>query len=433
MERDLQLNFFGEASRSAQAAFGATPDQLVAKWSKLDPRGYADSRMTPRKKFIAAILQENMARSMSEQPHMYSMNMEAISFFRDNGMLSYHKELEHAAKGDNDALCESLRRKIVDATTTAAVPTIAVQFLPMVTRAVASNPIMDLVVTIPMTGPSANIVYEDFLYDDNGAYSDGTRVDTNDDPTYSDRTDCTAAANEIRANYQRETMTATEKVLAAQICLAAEQDAQAQFGVSIEARLRAKLFFIMMREWARLVADDIRTMASNTSSYSNTVPAPYTSLNTNEYRKVLAETCVVADAAVQEAVYEPTKWLVMTPTVWSTLERTLRFEFDRSGPASQSGVINQVSGEQGSMITAGRWDVHTDPYFAANTILGGITQFTQPDHAGQAPYYFGAYHMAENVSMLFLPRTQVIELGGQTRAARKMVEPGAYFRVDITA
>jgi len=435
---DPQLNYFGECHRAARLAYGMSAAELVAKWRAIDPEGHALPGMNDRKRFIAASLCENMERSlrgMTPEGGGWSMNAECVDFFRRNEMLREQKFLAHAGRQEsvNEQLVEQLKRAINEATTTASVPSIAIQMFPMVTRAIASNPIFDLVVTIPMAGPSANLVYEDVLYDDNGAYSDGTRTDNNEDPNFGDRTDCTANAKEIRANYQRETLTATEKVIAAQICLSAEQDAQAQFGVSIEERLRMKIYQLMIREWARLVVDDLRTLAGNGTSYSLTVPAPFTSLNTNEYRKVLAETLVVLDAAVQEDVYEPTTWLIMSPTRWAYLERTLRFEFDRAGSAATPGNINQVSGEFGRAIMNGRWRVYTDPFYPDASILMGLTQFTVAEHQGQAPYYFGAYQMADNVSMLFQPRSQVIELGGQTRAARKMAEPNAFALLTITA
>lgn len=419
-----------EIRSAVNTSFGLSADELIRKWEALDPAGYADKRLVGHKRLVAAVLQENMARSA--QTGMWSYNTEMYELLRANRMLSEHKLLDRLVRESAPAdQIDAIKRRL-ETTTTSAVPSIAVQMLPLVTRAVAANPIFDLVTTIPMTGPCANIIYEDFLYDSSGeTYSSGTRVDTNEDPTYSDRDDCTANANELRAYYQRETMCASEKVLAAQICLAAEQDAQAQFGVSIEERMRAKIFAIMVREWARLVADDIRTMAGNTTTWSQTAPSPYSGLNTNEWRKVLNETVVVGNAMVEADIFEGTTWLLTSPTIWAILERTMRFEAKGTLVLADPTVLRQVTGEFGEKYD--RWTVYRDQFFAANTILLGLTTFTIPEHEGQSPYYFGAYQMADNVSMLFHPRTQMIELGGQTRAARKMIEPNAYVRIDITA
>lgn len=436
---DPQMKFFGEAMRGASDAYRMSPEQLVEKWSQIDPAGYADPRMTPRKKFIAACLQENMERSMLGQTAdggRWGMDAQCYELFRKEGMTAEHRALREAVRAASkdasvQALVEAAQRRVAEATVASAVPAIAVQMLPLITRAIASNPVFDLVVTIPMQGPSANIIYEDTLFDSTGeTYGSGQRVDLNDDPTYSDRNDCQAAANEIREFFQRETMTATEKVLAAQICLSAEQDAQAQFGVSIEERLRGRIYQLMLREWGRLVMDDLRVMAGNTTSWSQTAPAPYSSLNTNEWRKVLAETCVVGDAMVREDVYEGTTWMVTTPTTFALLERILRFEARNTMQTQQPTRLSQVTGEFGDKYD--RWTVYQDHFFASSRILLGLTTFTVAEHAGQGAYYFGAYQMADNVSMLFQPRTQVIELGGQTRAARKMIEPNAYCLISIT-
>ena len=47
--------------------------------------------------------------------------------------------------------------------------------------------------------------------------------------------------------------------------------------------------------------DEVRT-AGKTGSWSATAPAPYSSLNTNEWRKVLLETVITVDAAIRKAV-----------------------------------------------------------------------------------------------------------------------------------
>ena len=379
-------------------------DALVENWRKLDPKGYAN--MDDRKARIAAVLQENFVASARKNPHLFSLNDKCRELFNARGV-----------------------RRMDETTTDSDVADIVAQLLPIISRAVSENPVFNLVNVLPMTAPSANIVYFDVSYGSSGgAYSSGSRVDLNDDPTYSDRTDCTAAARELNMALNRETTTAADKVLGGQICITAEQDAQAQYNISLRERLAMWILKLLEREWARLVTDDLRTMAGNTTSWSATVPAPYSSLNTNEWRKVLVETLITLDAAIREDVYEHSTWLLTTPTSGAIIERIQRP--DAPSPVLPGPGSVTLAADQENTRVAGRWAYYQDPFFADNTFLIGVRD---PKLVDTAPYYFMPYQMADNVSMLFHPLTQVLEMGAISRASRKMIEPNYFGRLDVTA
>lgn len=400
-----------EYAAGVDSAYQGGLDSLVAKWSGKDPEGYALPGLQSRsKRNLAAAMQENAVRSMRRNRHLWGCDTAARELFKGSDLYE-GMGLDEVTQGSDIA-------------------TIALQILPIITRAIASNPIFDLIDTLPMTGPSANIVYFDVLYCTGGAYSARSRVDINEDPTYSNRTDCTAAANELCMQMQRETTTATDKVLAGQICITAIQDAEAQFRVSLRDMLRDRIYRIMVREWARNCTDDIRTMATYTGSWSATAPGPYSSLNTNEWRKVLVETMHTLDASVRTGVYEPTEWILTTPAAAAIIERIHRPALPALTQALQGQAQNlqMLTGEFGEGYD--RWRLYQDPYFAANTFTGGRKTFTLVPNS---PYYFLPYQFLDNVQELFLPRTQVLEMGGITRAARKMIEPKAYWTLTVTS
>lgn len=401
-----------EAAAGLESAYKGGTAKLVEKWSRRDEAGYAHPGLqTASKRRLAAVLQQNLLTSMRKNPQQFGVDERARALFRNSDLFE-GSQLDEVTQGSD-------------------VATIALQILPIITRAIAENPIFDLIDTIPMTGPSANLVYFDVLYcSSGGAYSSGSRVDINDDPNYSNRTDCTAAAKELCMTLNRETTTATDKVLGGQICVTAMQDAESQFKVSLKDMLRDRIYRIMVREWARLATDDIRTMAGFTGTWSATAPGPYSSLNTNEWRKVLVETMVTLDASVRGRVYEPTEWILTTPASAAIIERIHRPALQGVSNAlvGQAQNLQMISGEFG--VPYDRWMLHQDPYFAANTFLGGRKTFTLVPNS---PYYFLPYQFLDNVQELFLPLTQMLQMGGITRAARKMVEPKTYWNLTVTA
>jgi hypothetical protein len=316
----------------------------------------------------------------------------------------------------------------LDTTVTGDIATIATQILPIITRAVAENPIFSLVDSIVMTGPQANIVYFNTKYGSTGgAYGHGSRVDLNDDPTYSDRANCTDTARELNMEVQKETTTASEKVLGGKICITAMQDASSQYTIALDEVLANEIQRQQNREWARLVTDDLRTMAGNTASWAATAPGPYSSLNTNEWRKVLVETMITLDASIRTDVYEPSEWALSDITTGAILERVQRMYAPMATGNPAHGTIKLGSGEVGNFVD--RWAYYQDPFFAANTILLGRKKCNLVPHS---PYYFLPYVFAANVSMLFYPLTQTLEMAAQTRAARKMINNNHFGRLTIT-
>jgi hypothetical protein len=397
-----------------------SPDaNLVGLMAARDPEGYSSPRLDRRKAILAAQLQANMLRAMQDGRFKAAMNNECRDLFRKNGLLYSQRAKAQGVE---------VPGWVQDTTTGSDIATVATTALPVITRAISENPIFDLVETFVTETEKVSIAYFDVLYGSSGgAYSAGSRVDINDDATYSDRIDCVTAGKELNMRVAREESTVQEKVLGGKICITAEQNAR-QWGLSLQEKLAEWILRLHRREWGRLVTNDLRAMAGNTGSWSATAPAPYSSLNTNEWRKVLLETCVTVDAAVRADVYEPTEWMLTDTVTSAILERIQRFYAPMPIGNPMVSTTAQVVGEFGAVID--RWRHYADPYFAANTILLGRRNFTLVPNA---PYYFIPFMWAQDIAMLFYPLTQILEMAAQSRAARKMIEPNAYGRVDITS
>lgn len=416
---------------------GMSLKEVVAKRTAKDPVNFLDKAMernffpraqsrgsAGRKKEQIAVQVEMSERNIASRKMFYELGDKAQKLFRDNGMMMDQK----VRSGVQDPKRQTEIIRMLETTLGSDVATVALQILPIITRAMAYNPILDLVGTFNATGPQVNIVYLDLTYASAaGSYSAGDRIDINQSISYSDRTDCTASAKKLNAKLQKELATVTDKVLGADICLPALQDAMNQFGLDLEERLAVAIVMQMIREWARLVSDDLRTMAGKTGSWAATVPGPYSAFPTNEWRKVLYETMVYVDAQIVAAIYEGTQWAIMHPNIAQVLERVKRFVASPGGAQNQAGSISLVAGEFGDLEE--RWSYWKDPYFADKTILMGRrgSSLVENDF-----YYWIPYIMADDVRELFNPDTMTLTLGAITRAARKMIVPNAFGRVDIT-
>jgi len=416
---------------------GMSLKEVVAKRTAKDPVNFNNPAMDQsffpratsrgsagRKKEMIAVQAEMAERRISDRKMYYELGEKAKMLFRDNGMMMDQKVRSRVQ--DPRRAAEIIR--MLETTLGSDVATVALQILPIITRAMSFNPILDLVGTFNATGPQVNIVYLDITYASaSGTYSAGDRIDINQSVSYSDRTDCTASAKKLNAKLQKELATVTDKVLGADICLPALQDAMNQYGLNLEERLSVAIVMQMIREWSRLVSDDLRTMAGKTGSWAATVPGPYSAFNTSEWRKVLFETMVYVDSQIKNAIYEGTQWAIMNPNIAQVLERVKRFVASPGGAQNQPGTISMVAGEFGDL--EGRWSYWADPYFADKTILMGRrgSSLVENDF-----YYWIPYVMADDVRELFEPDTMTLTMGAITRAARKMIVPNAFGRVDIT-
>ena len=103
-------------------------DQLVKRMVEKDPAGYSDGRMTPQKARISAMLQDNMLRDLGKGQFSASMNDDCRSLFSKHGMLY-------------DQMAKASGKTFQDTITGSDIATIATQILPVITRAVAENPI----------------------------------------------------------------------------------------------------------------------------------------------------------------------------------------------------------------------------------------------------------------------------------------------------
>lgn len=404
------------------------PKALVEKWSKLDSNY---SQIAPHVRPAVAQLQENAWRSIVANPRGYLPNEDMRALFRHEGVALVKDPA--VAK-----MCEQLKRARPDAfredTTTADVAVTALQILPAVTRAFLISPFLGkgLVAVRGLTTPSANIPILDVVYGSaGGAYAADTRVDRYEDPTYSDSTDCMAAPREIDASITRETVSVGLKKLGNDTCIPAIQWADSQWGIDLRSVLRDMIQQVMVREWARNISDAIRTMASFSSTWSQTAPAPYSSLNTNEWRQVFGETLITNDASVRGLIYESTEWIVWTPAVAAILQRLARaIAKPVMGPTTQAGALDFATGQFGE--TWSRFATYEDPFLAANTAIQGRgTLTTTPTPVD--PFMFLAYQMLADVSFLLYPKSQTVEMGGQTQAALKMLVPGAFCTTTVTA
>lgn len=420
-----------------ESRLGMTMEQVIEKRAAKDPAGFdpaimdhsffpraTAAGMQGRKREQIAIMAEISERRVAERSMYYTLGEKAKQLFRQNGMLFDQKVRQR----EKDASKQDQIIRMLETTLGSDVATIATQILPLITRAMSYNPVLDMVGTFNMAGPSANILYLDLKYASAaGTYSARDRIDINESVAYSDRTDCTASSKKLDATLLKETTTATDKVLGAKLCITAMQDAMNQFGLDLEQRLAVAIMVEMIREWARMVCDDLRTMAGNTASWAATVPGPYSAFNTNEWRKVLFETMVSVDNDVVADIYEPTQWAIMNPNVAKVLERVKRFVAQAGPTQGQAGSISTLTGEFGDAFE--RWSYWKDTYFADKTILMGRRGSTLVENDF---YYFCPYVMADDVRELFDPDTMTLTMGAITRAARKMIEPNAFARIDIT-
>ncbi len=311
----------------------------------------------------------------------------------------------------------------------------ALQILPAVTRAFLISPFLSkgLVKTVGLTTPSANIPILDFLYGTNGGVDGAaTRLDNQEDPTYSDASDCMADPREIDASITRETVTVSIKKLGNDICVPAIDWANSQWNIDLKGMLRDMIQQVMVREWARNISDAIRTMAGVTASWSLTIPGPYSSLNTNEWRQVLAETIVTMNATARARIFEGFEWGVWTPAVAAILQRSQRAitNLTFNGNVTDPSTLGYASGQFGDVAPG--LEMHEDPFLSANTIvLGRKTLQLTPTPVD--PFMFLAYQMMADVSFLLYPKAQRIEMGGLTQAALKMLVPNAFGTLSIVA
>lgn len=420
-----------------EQALGTSLPRLIEKRQKKDPLAFSEvlsdaelfpkvqtTASKPMRREIMAVQAEVMERRVAERWPMWKVDPAVTGIFKQNGMMLEQK----AARIEDANLREQTLRALRETTTPSDIATVACQLIAIVTRAMANNPMLGLVGSFNLTQPSGQLVYLDALRAAScGSYSAGSRVDLQDAPDCWDRTVCTDTIAKLNARIQRETATATDKALGADICLPAQQDGLNQWGINLEEFLSQQIMIQMIREWARNVADDVRTMAGNTRTWSSTIPGPFSSLNTNEWRKVLFETVVQLDADIRADIYEGAQWMLVGTALGATMRKVKRFQLNAPAAQDTSGALGRLPGEFGTFEDwLAYWE---DPFFAANTVLIGRKGSSQVQNDF---YYWLPYVMADDVRMLFDPQTMTIHLGGLTRAARKMVEPNAFGRIDVS-
>jgi len=433
-----QMNPMQENRSLAERVLGTSLPALLEKRQRKDPRSFAegeilkDEVMFPKvqsaskahRRELMAIQAEMLERKVAERWPAWRIDPSVTNLFRQNGIMLDQK----VARIIDPTMREAALKALRETTTPADIATVACQLIAIVTRAMANNPVLGLVGSFNLTQVSGQIAYLDVLRAAScGSYTANSRVDLQDAPDCWDRTTCTDTIPKINARIQRETATATDKALGADICLPAQQDALSQWGINLEEFMSRQIMIQLIREWARNVADDVRTMAGNTGTWSSTVPGPYSALNLNEWRKVLFEAVVQLDAAIRQDIYEGAQWMLLGTTLGSTLRKIKRFQLNAPAAQNQAGSLGQLPGEFGTFEDwLAYWE---DPFFAASTILIGRKGSSQVENDF---YYWLPYVLLDDVRMLFDPQTMTIHLGALTRAARKMVEPNAFGRIDVT-
>lgn len=422
----------------AEKALGMPLEMLVEKRAQKDPVAFneaeiiRDSELFPQvnsasrsdRKTIMAMQAEMMERRVAERWPAWRVDESYTNLLKQNGLMLDQK----ASRIVDPSVREATMNALAETTTPANIATVACQLIATVTRAMANNPILGLVGSFNLTQVSGQLIYLDVIRNAScGSYSTNDRIDLQDSPDCWDRTVCTATIPKINARIQRETATATDKAIGADICLPAQQDALSQWGVNLEEFLSRQIMRQMIREWSRNVADDVRTMAGNTGTWSSTIPGPYSALNVNEWRKALFEAIVELDADIRADIYEGAQWMLTGTALGATMRKIKRFQLNAPAAQDQAGALGRLPGEFGTFEDwLSYWE---DPFFAASTVLIGRKGSSQVENDF---YYWLPYVLLDDVRMLFDPQTMNIHLGGLTRAARKMVEPNAFGRLDVS-
>lgn len=416
-----------------EQAYGMTAPELLSKWEGFDPKGF-DLLKSQRLKLSAAVAVENVMRQAMapDAKYTWKFNQEARDYFAKEGALAEQVDIRYLESHKRSAEAAPLKR-MVETMTTSDVATIARALVYVVVRAFAENPMWNVITTINMASRSVWVAYEDLLWDSTtGAYPQGDRVDLEEDPLYADRGSCTADAALLKLRYQAEQMTAEDKLLGAQVCLSAIQDAQDQYGRNPQEILPARILRELSREIIRKATSDWLNMGTWTASWSQTATGVYTTLSYNEYRKTLGEAILGLSTTIEKAVFEGAQFIDTTIDNYGILKKILRYTVGAIPQRSQDPAkLSTVSGEFGE--TFDEMDLFRDPFMDSGKLLMGVKQFTVGDHAGQVPYLLGLLHMADQVAMLYHPGTTVMEMAAQSRYGRKMLYPSGIGTLTVTA
>jgi len=270
-----------------------------------------------------------------------------------------------------------------EATLSTNIATFTTSLLPAVRRIYSRLLAMELVSVQPLSGPSGYIYYIDHKYGTTkGSIQVGDRVDSKQDPSYSNSTEA-GAISEINVELTSKLVSTESKKLKAIWTLESQQDLSSQWNLDVWGELQPVLVDQIAREIDRLIINALYAGAGagNVNWYTNGyLTDDKSTWERRAYRKTLYEAICEAAALVYKKRFVTPNWLLMGVDTFTRIQKLEKFAADPTIKSDQTAGI----GWRYEGTLANKYSVYVDPWITTEKILVG---FRGPDWKYAVGYY----------------------------------------------
>lgn len=224
-----------------------------------------------------------------------------------------------------------------------------------------------------MSQPTGLAFTLDHQYSAAGAYSIGTSIDKNPDPSYSDDQGEGSTPRKLRMRVTSASITCDSKKLITDWTIEALQNLQAYHGLALEPEMMTMLGKQIMRERDRESIDGLVTNASSDTSWTSTQPtgasSGWSNATPKEYQEELGDAIIDAEEEIFKAVYTRPNFMIAGPSFASRLMKLSRFRLRNTTDPYEADYVEGPN-------LLGSWNnrmkCFVDPYFADDQALLGL-------------------------------------------------------------